>query len=560
MSVNVHLRDPGSWTSGGGVYVRGSAFDGDELLRAPGLVRRFESADSEAGFVSLLERFNGFYSVVAESDDGVRAAVDRTRSFPLFYGTDDGDAYVSDDCRWVRDRVDGGNGGPVSEVEYLLSGFVTGSDTLYHGVKQVQAGELAVVDGSGVRTEQYYRHFGRATEDGSRDELLEELDRVSVAVFERFLDGFGDRPLVVPLSGGYDSRYVLLMLKRLGHENLLAFSYGRPGNEDPEVSREVARNLGVQWEFVPYTHDDWRDRFHSDRRREFYRTIPCADSRPNLMDWPAVWELAESGAIPDDAVFVPGHTAVPVNFPPEAFLGEETVDGNTFVDVVLDRYGYWGRGEDVEALLEGKVLDTTGFGTSRPFEEAARTFQEWIWREQLSKLLTNNVNTYEFWGYDWWLPLWDAEFAAFWTRIPLRYHVDRNLFEEYVDDLYVEVAGVDTETAGRCADDSDLVSRLKPTVHGTPLWPVADYVYRHVVKRYTEYGSDPQYGIVPRDQFERMYSGRECVFSFRVLNLLDRISLDPPAEFSTPKNGIVTVEYLESNGAEGRPDPTDPRD
>ncbi len=43
-----------------------------------------------------------------------------------------------------------------------------------------------------------------------------------------------------------------------------------------------------------------------------------------------------------------------------------------------------------------------------------------------------SVRVYEFWGYDWLMPLWDLELTEFLSRIPLERYFNRRLYKEYV--------------------------------------------------------------------------------------------------------------------------------
>jgi asparagine synthase (glutamine-hydrolysing) len=68
---------------------------------------------------------------------------------------------------------------------------------------------------------------------------------------------------VVPLSGGLDSRIIVAMLKRLGVEDVICFTYGKKGNREAEISRQVAEALGYRWYFVEYTKEKLYDGYHS---------------------------------------------------------------------------------------------------------------------------------------------------------------------------------------------------------------------------------------------------------------------------------------------------------
>jgi asparagine synthase (glutamine-hydrolysing) len=215
----VHIRDKRLWEIRGGTGVRGNAFEDNELKNTAELLELFAEIGSRAEFLSALQRLNGFYAVIRENDDGVYAAVDRIRSIPLFYGTRNSYFYISDDAHWIRDQVGDKNFEEIAETEFLLTGLVTGPDTLYRNVKQLQAGEAITVEygseGNRISTHRYYRYIHSYHMDAAEEEFLERHDEVVLNIFRRLIRLANGRPIAVPLSGGYDSRLIALMLKRL---------------------------------------------------------------------------------------------------------------------------------------------------------------------------------------------------------------------------------------------------------------------------------------------------------------------------------------------------------
>jgi asparagine synthase (glutamine-hydrolysing) len=54
-------------------------------------------------------------------------------------------------------------------------------------------------------------------------------------------------------------------------------------------------------------------------------------------------------------------------------------------------------------------------------EQALSACDSWDWQERQAKKIVNSVRVYEFWGYSWRIPLWDAEMMDWWERVdPLR--------------------------------------------------------------------------------------------------------------------------------------------
>ncbi len=251
--------------------------------------------------------------MIKHTDHELLAAVDRVRSIPLFYGQKGADFYMSDSADWVRQQVANKEIDPLAREEFLLTGYVTGPDTLFPDVKQLQAGEALSVQDNGesliIKPIRYYRFIHKYESPKSMKELMEEHDQVLLRVFNRLIERADGRTIVVPLSGGYDSRLIVLMLKRLGYESVITFSYGRTGNKESEVSRKVAESLGLPWVFVEYSNELWYAWYHSEDYKEYAYFAHGCTSLPHIQDWPAVWQLNRDNVITTDSIFVPGHSA-----------------------------------------------------------------------------------------------------------------------------------------------------------------------------------------------------------------------------------------------------------
>jgi len=430
-------------------WAKGWAFGGDTLLDAQHLCEVLVSVASQVAqgqphdlFNGLLGALNGHFALAAETEGLVFAAVDRVRSIPLFYGERDGRLYVSDDAFWVKDQVGDNEPDPLSIQEFLLAGYVTGPDTLYPRVKQLQAGEYLIWEAEGggdcLSTHRYYRWIHGNYSAASEEELLAEMDRVHLRVFERLLRSTEGHTVVIPLSGGLDSRLIAVMSRRLGRQDVICFSYGRPGNRESEVSRRVAKMLGYPWLFVPYDRRRWSEWYHSAEWAAYSRYACGLCSLPHVQDWPAVWMLRQRGEIPADAVFVPGHSAdllagsrsasLPQLYSTERLSVEQVVFAVRHYHYSLHRWP--AVGEEVHSHLKARIASAIDDAVEEP--DGASAFEVWDVAERQAKFIVNSVRVYEFWGYDWRLPFWDSEVMDYWATVPLPLRRDKWLYNRYV--------------------------------------------------------------------------------------------------------------------------------
>ena len=494
-------------------------------MEASACLLRFRVLRSLDEFLSFLKQLNGFFAIVHEVDDACFLAVDHVRSCPLFYGKSTNAFYVSDDAQWIRTEIGDQRIDEISAAELLLAAYVSGSDTLCPSVKQIQAGETLAInftsDGFRVTSIRHYEHgYGNLISD-STEQLLATLDGIMIRIFNRLITMARGRTLVVPLSGGCDSRIVLLMLHRLGFDKIVAFSYGKPGNEESQISKRIALSLGIPWEFIPYSKESWSRWRHSVEWKAYCEMADGLSSIPYIKDWPAVWELRKQQLIPPDSMFVPGHLAAHlIQHPdyPVTWLRPGVIEENQVLNSIRETpFTSWShQKEDLEPKLEEKMLRLLGTRHSYTTEEATDAYERWWWQEYETKFIINSVRVYDFWGYEWWLPLWDLEVAKFWSRVPIAHRIGKNLQIAHMQRLEAATSGLTTKLQ-KSSPQLDFVSRL---LKKTPFYPMSRRLYGIM-----DYDRHPMawYGIVPRGVFNRLYANKLINYILAV-ETLDRYS------------------------------------
>lgn len=432
------------------IYVKGYAFDSDLFLEKRDLALLFDNtvkntsvAKQEVKLCDLLKRINGNFALVIKNEQWLFAAVDRIRSFPLFYGNLKGNFFLSDNAAWVKEQIGDKEPDPLSVKELMFTGYVTGKDTLFTNVKQIQAGQylwFSNMPGQvGPKTQSYYEWIHGDYFDAAEKELCDEMDCMHMRVFKRLIDSTKGKTIVVPLSGGYDSRLVITMLKRLGRNNVACFSYGRQGNWESEISRKVAEKLGYPWHFVPYSFKSWRKWFRTPERLEYSNYAAELCSIPLSQDWPAVWMLKERGVIPVDAVFVPGHTGdfISGGHVPECWGTESNPSLDLLLNAIWEtHYRLWKADIKLFKHLADKIKKQLYDDDFDSIDKIASAFEYQDWQEYHAKYIVNTNRTYEFWGYDWRTPLWDNESMEFWGRVMLKHRIKKKLYKIYLSAFF----------------------------------------------------------------------------------------------------------------------------
>jgi asparagine synthase (glutamine-hydrolysing) len=446
MNRIIYIGNNGSpWFSAEGCSVRGYLFTPDgTLLEGEELLQYFGEVTRMSELREKLAAANGSFAVVVETGGTVLLGTDIIRSQPLFYGRDEGGWTVSDSASAVAEALSFKKLNNVAVSEFRGTGYVTGRETLLKGLCQVQAGEVVALGEQAVEKFYFSYRVGRVA-DRSFEVLCREAVQVFEAAFARMVESLHGRTAVVPLSGGFDSRLIAVMLKRSGYEKVVCFTYGRRGNREAERSRQVAGKLGFPWHFIEYT-EELVTGFTGSAPFEQY--VPCAANYSSMFfmqEYFAVQQLKAQQLVPVDAVFIPGHSGDFLGgsqFAKHGFAAEKEAFSTITRRILRIKYHYerysWLKAGAMERRIGGSLeeKDTGSRAT------ACSVHEDWDMKEKLAKFNGNSVTMYSCFGYGFRLPYWDAVLVRFFREVPVEFKLHKRLYDKVLRETFFEPAGV----------------------------------------------------------------------------------------------------------------------
>lgn len=427
------------------VWLRGWGTQGDETLDAQAMARQLaflvtSPEEYTALIVKQINDWRGNYAFCIATGDRVILGTDIVRSIPVLYAKTTTGIIVSDSMEWIR-TVSGINTLDVGcAEEFLVSGFVFGNGTLYAGIKGLQAGEIVELEKADTKS---YRHFSFNPDRYQNPELVpnektyDALNQLLLQSIRRMITSAKNvNRWVIPLSGGYDSRIIAAYLHHLGVMNVVCFTYGRLGNEESAISKQVAEALGYDWHFVEYNHDTWTKLMAESETTEYLRFACNGTSLPVLQDYLALKTLKSSGTISDGDIVIPGHTLDVIT---GSHLHAETLKMEVLKEqavsaVLLQKHAsFWhdDNGQEtvrqkLQTLLEQEDVDIRG-------KTVAGIVECFDWQERQAKFIVNNVRAYERLGFRWRLPMWDRDLTEWWSSVPYEQRLNRNTFKRAAD-------------------------------------------------------------------------------------------------------------------------------
>lgn len=428
----------GKWVQGNSGWARGHAFINDRLLTGSSLIDFCESVIRKHSSKDCLAELNGFFIVIVWVEDAIYIISDKMRTFPLFYYQENGVFFVYDNPdELLKNKANVKI--KKENVDYFLAcGYLSGSETLVEGCSVVSPASIVSFDKGRINEEIYSsRTFTKSNASKDYQEICFDI---TTRMAKRLKEISSGREIVIPLSGGYDSRFIVCICKMFGISNVKCYTYGIKGSFEASVAMEVAEKLKIPIYFIESSEDKWKEIFQKDIVKEYLIYGGNIDSVAHLQDFFAVYELKKCGMVSENAIFVPGHSG-------DMLAGSHFlpyITKNNLVKSVYDKYFII---NVLNKKDEGKLknilkseLCVNGINTQ---EECYEAIYRWNIKCRQPNYIINSVRAYEFFGYSWWLPLWDDEFVRFWSSIYCCQRKDARLYDSFIFDKFFIPLGVD---------------------------------------------------------------------------------------------------------------------
>lgn len=403
------------------------------------------SAPTAAALSNLLLGLDGHFAVAGCGTGWAFAAVDRVRSIPLAWGAGRDGWIVDDQAERLRRRIEATEIDPDAALALGMAGYTIDVATLYREMHQLGPGEFVLFSGDGApQRHRYYCYRPWRADKPAYDPAAarKALAETTLALIDRTMKGIGDRPLVVPLSAGRDSRLIVSAARHLGYRNIRAFAYGHAGGHEAAASRAIAERLNLPWRFVPLGSRPMRSYFSGGAHASYCGFADTLQSVPFVQDFVPVATLKAEGFIPGDAVLCNGnsgdyisgaHIVPEMTATPRGLSDDEQLKRVTAA-LFKKHFGLWASLQTAEnrERIEPQLLASlrrAGATLGDPADDYG-LYEYAEFQDRQCKYVITGQRIYEFLGHEWRLPLWDRAYLDFFERVPLAGKAGQRLYAD----------------------------------------------------------------------------------------------------------------------------------
>jgi asparagine synthase (glutamine-hydrolysing) len=446
IKIDLKYQNGFRWYQKDGISVKGYLYDsGNVLYQHEELISYFSPVTDFMTFRDKIGKANGMFSVVIAREEAVMIGSDIIRSFPVFYYQGSQIIHISDNAQFLAETYFREVNGHRS-IEYLATGYATGKFTLFTDIYQVQPGQIIRLEnGTEEKSEFYFSYVTDHFFEPESDNLELRLQETISNVFDRLIRSVGNRQIIVPLSGGYDSRLIAVMLKNKGVNDVICITYGKKDSGEVSISKKVASALGYKWIFTEHTPEIIENYFQSEEFAGYYPYASNGVGFSYMFEYFGVRRLKHDTDIPADAVFLPGHTG---DFLGGSHISKTGIRQQYSLDALTDKiytlkYNYIVPDNKHAPFLKNAIKQYLKPLYGKYGLKNSYTFiEDWDYRERLAKTIANSSNVYSYFGYQYRLPFWDRELVGFFCKVPYEYKLYKRFYNKVLEEFYFRPNGI----------------------------------------------------------------------------------------------------------------------
>ncbi len=399
------------WYCNDKVYVRGYAYvatQGNEICLQGKEFADYLDVPTEREWQQRISECNGLFAVVRNAQDWSDAALDASRIYPLYYRMQQDMLFIVDNPYLLLQKGDVEDSESIEE--YMAMAAPASGKTLVENISQIKPAHYLCSDNT---QKPFYRYLVRYSE--LEMPTMDIFESILQRVFERVLQFVNGNQIVVPLSGGNDSRLILCMLRRLNYKNVICYTIGRPDNWEKKIAEKVAKQLRYPIFYIDTTTAEACSLISTDNTEfiDYSLFIGNLGNFVWLFEFPAIHFLQERGVLQPNAVFIPGHSA---DFNAGSHLQKgciSEIDSIRYLTsaMMYDNCEYQGRRikRQIENYISCHIKERY---------TSWSVYQSFIFQNRLPHNINNSARIYEYFGYDVCLPFWDREFLELFRKMP----------------------------------------------------------------------------------------------------------------------------------------------
>ena len=344
---------------------------------------------------------------------------------PLFYCKIKNKYFLSDNAMFLLNKLKSFDLDSQAYDEVYRLKHTLGDKTLHKKIKSIESGTTLQIDEKGLSKK---RNILFKTKSEENFDYEKDFFKILNDVFDETIKTSRGN-IVIPLSGGWDSRLLAVMIKEKSPDKkIITYTYGAQYNSEVKTSEKVAKKLGFEWFFVKYEPNFIKKIIKSEEFRQAILYNFNLSMTPHMRDHFAIKYLLDNKIIKKEDTVIPGHSL--------DFLAGSRIDNlkNKSKRSVIFEFLTFNSIRNPNKFIKKET--NTIYKKIQKNNQDLEMFETIDFLERQPKFIINSLRVYDFFKLNWKIPFWDVRLVKFWNRVPNNLRKNQYLYLKFCKQLF----------------------------------------------------------------------------------------------------------------------------
>jgi asparagine synthase (glutamine-hydrolysing) len=371
----------------------------------------------EDNFRNNLEKLDLNFYLIIWSKNFLFCTVDHISSFQLLYKITDKKIVIKDnlsELNFVSNQF--------ARKTIINSGYTLGAQTLSNSYKTLMPCEYIIYNNNKIEIDFYYNiNFSYSKNLASES----QFEKVIEKLFIRLKKNYGENNIIVPISSGLDSRFILSALKYFGFKNVKLFTHYFQNIRDKRIAKMLSQYFDYPIEFVNLKIKDSRNIYKSREFNEYKNYRQTQNVLNNHGDFISIFKLIKKKFININTdLIMNGQSGdfISGNHIPLFLFEDKDKPLNDLISktldfIILKHFNLWSEKKINKDQLEIKQhIKKLYFKKIENWQDIISSYEKFEFENRQVKWVIGQQKVYDFFGLNSYLPLWSLSMIDFFTK------------------------------------------------------------------------------------------------------------------------------------------------
>jgi len=263
-------------------------------------LKKIYDIENKKNIIEIIKKIEGHFFFILWSKNFLFCTVDHVCSYPLIYSLASNRLIISDNKKYLREKK-------INQINLdaiNLSGYGISNNTNYKNYNSLKPCEYIFLTKSKLD-----KNFWFSTKYNYKNKNINANLKFDQLITNQFLylkkksDSY---EIIVPLSAGIDSRFIVSGLKYFEIKNFKTFTYGSSNLRDFKIADQISNKINIENKKIFITFNDARKIYTSKNFEKYlkYRDLGISSNNPG--DYFAINKLTNEGWIKKNSLIING--------------------------------------------------------------------------------------------------------------------------------------------------------------------------------------------------------------------------------------------------------------